>query len=182
MKVNCGLMVLPAMRSIVRRRCVAPPHHEGPRCRLRTSSLGARQFARVSKDEFKELARALNSSEQNQYQQNNNDEPEAAAAVIAGAIEGTAADAAKAAEQGDHQDNQNDCTNGHRYSSSRPLTLIAHVPASQQMGIPKVPASCSAHAVVYVFALEHDVQRFSLATNAKGVCAEIMLNQGAKAR
>src|ERR1700731_304586 len=46
--------------------------------------------------------------EQQQDQQNNDDEAEAAAAVVAGAIERSAADTAEAAEQGDHENDQND--------------------------------------------------------------------------
>ena len=46
------------------------------------------------------ITRASNSPEQNEYQQDHDDQPETAAAIIAGAIERSAADAAKAAKQG----------------------------------------------------------------------------------
>ena len=50
------------------------------------------------------------SSEQQQYQQDNDDEAEAAAAVITGAVERSAANTAKTAEQGDNENNENDCS------------------------------------------------------------------------
>src|ERR1700732_1039411 len=58
--VSAGLMVLKAMRSIVRRRRFAPPHHEGPKSRhlqrphpcvtASPLSLEERPLGRVSKD------------------------------------------------------------------------------------------------------------------------------------
>ena len=47
-------------------------------------------------------------SEQQQYQQDDDDEPEAAAAIVSGAIERPAANAAKAAKQGDNKNDEYD--------------------------------------------------------------------------
>jgi hypothetical protein len=62
----------------------------------------------------------LESSEQQQDQQDDDDKAEAAAAIVTGAVERSAAYAAKAAEQRDNKNNKNDCSYGHVAISSSP--------------------------------------------------------------
>jgi len=64
--------------------------------------------------------RNLESSEQQQDQEDHDDKAEAAAAIISGAVERPAANTAKAAEQGDNKNNENDCSYGHVAISSSP--------------------------------------------------------------
>src|ERR1700693_3514830 len=54
-----------------------------------------------------------NLAKQKQDQQNNNNKAEAAAPVVASAVKRAAADSTKAAQQCDHQDDENDSPKGH---------------------------------------------------------------------
>src|SRR3569833_634276 len=56
--------------------------------------------------------------EQQEDQQDHDDEAETATTIIAGAVERTAADARKAAEQRDHENDQDDGSDRHKTPSS----------------------------------------------------------------
>jgi ferritin-like metal-binding protein YciE len=66
--------------------------------------------------EPREPAERLEPAEQDQDQHDNQHEADAATAVIAGAVERTATNAAKAAEQDDNQDDEQNCSERHGVS------------------------------------------------------------------
>ena len=55
----------------------------------------------------------LQPAHQNKNEQHNNNEPEPAATVVAGPVEGAAANTTEATEKGDDQDDENDCADAH---------------------------------------------------------------------
>ena len=56
------------------------------------------------------LPERLQLAEQQQYQEDDDHEAKTTAAVVAGAVERTAADAGKAAQQCDNENDKNDCS------------------------------------------------------------------------
>ena len=74
----------------------------------------------VRAGKLQQLARNdSDSAQQNQNQQDNNYEAQSTAAVVAGPIKWAAANATKATQQGNHQNNQDDRTDRHGLSPFR---------------------------------------------------------------
>src|SRR6476661_2895858 len=90
-------------------------------------------------------AQCLEPAHQEQYQQDHDNQAKAAAAIVSRAIERTATDAAEAAEQGEHEYDQNDSPDRHLAISSSPAVsnCCSAIERKKRAGTHKVPFSGS---------------------------------------
>src|SRR5690349_24887351 len=82
----------------------------------------------------------LEPPEQQQDQQDHDHKTKTAAAVVSSAVERSAADAAEAAQQGDHENDQNDCPDRHKLLLSPSGRFVCSaLRTEQQCRVVKVP-------------------------------------------